>query len=83
MIIADMKANKKHIVTEMFMRVRIPNTSLAFISQSYFKMSKDMRKIQHIILSWKYLKKRNLTNNAKQLVPYWVKRFLEALQILY
>ena len=39
-----MKANKKHIVTEMFMRVRTLNTSLAFISQSYFKMSKDMRK---------------------------------------
>ena len=44
MIIADMKAIKKHIVTEMFMRVRTLNTSLAFISQSYFKMSKDMRK---------------------------------------
>ena len=39
-----MKVNKKYIVIEMFMGVKILNTSLAFISQSYFKMFKDMRK---------------------------------------
>ena len=44
MIIADMKVNKKYIVIEMFMGVKILNTSLAFISQSYFKMFKDRRK---------------------------------------
>ena len=41
-IIADMEANKKltFIVTELFLKGRKVNISLAFISQSYFIMSK-------------------------------------------
>ena len=44
-MIADIKANKKlsPIVTELFLRGRKLNISLAFISQTYFKMSKTIR----------------------------------------
>ena len=44
-MIADMISNKKlnSIVTELFIRCRKLNISLAFISQSYFKFPKDVR----------------------------------------
>ena len=44
-MIADMINNKKlnSIVTELFIRRRKLNISLAFITQSYFKVSKDVR----------------------------------------
>ena len=44
-MIADMISNKKlySIVTEIFIRCRKLNMSLVFISQSYFKVSKDVR----------------------------------------
>ena len=44
-MIADMIHNKKlnSIVTELFIRVRKLNTSLVFITQSYFKVPKDVR----------------------------------------
>ena len=44
-IIADMINNKKlnSIVTELFIRGRKLNISLAFITQSYFKIPKDVR----------------------------------------
>ena len=44
-MIADMINNKKlnSIVTELFIRGRKLNTSLVFITQSYFKVSKDVR----------------------------------------
>ena len=44
-IIADMESNKKlsPIVTELFLRGRKLNISLAFISQSYFKVPKTIR----------------------------------------
>ena len=44
-MIADMIQNKKRnsIVTEFFIRGRKINISLAFISQSYFKVPKDVR----------------------------------------
>ena len=43
--IADMISNKKlnSIVTEFFIRCRKLNISLVFISQSYFKVPKDIR----------------------------------------
>ena len=46
-MIADMINNKKlnSIVTELFIRDRKLNISLAFITQSYFKVSKDFIKI--------------------------------------
>ena len=44
-MIADMIDNKKlnSIVTELFIRSRKLNISLAFITQSYFKIPKDVR----------------------------------------
>ena len=57
---AVMEAYKQlsSIVTELLLRKRKLNTSLAFISQSYFKMSRDIRlSVTHI--SWKYLLKEN------------------------
>ena len=44
-MIADMINNKKlnSIVTELFIRCRKLNISLVFISQSYFKVPKDVR----------------------------------------
>ena len=44
-MIADMINNKKlnSIVTELFIRGRKPNISLVFITQSYFKVTKDVR----------------------------------------
>ena len=44
-MIADMIINKKlnSIVTELFIRGKKLNISLAFITQSYFKVSKDVR----------------------------------------
>ena len=43
-MIADMIHNKKlnSIVTELFIRGRILNISLVFITQSYFKVPKDV-----------------------------------------
>ena len=44
-MIADMINNKKlnSIVTELFLRGRKLNISLVFITQSYFKVPKDVR----------------------------------------
>ena len=44
-MIADMISNKKlnSIVTELFIRGRKSNISLVFITQSYFKVPKDVR----------------------------------------
>ena len=44
-MIADMINNKKlnSIITELFIRGRKLNISLVFITQSYFKVSKDVR----------------------------------------
>ena len=44
-MIADMEANKKlsPIVTELFLKGRALNISLASISQSYFKVSNIIR----------------------------------------
>ena len=43
-MIADMINNKKLnlVVTELFIRGRKLNTSIAFITQSYFKVPKDV-----------------------------------------
>ena len=44
-VIADMINNKKlnSIITELFIRGRKLNISLVFITQSYFKVPKDVR----------------------------------------
>ena len=53
-MIADIIKNKKSnsIVTELFIRGRKLNISIVFITQSYFKVPKDVRlHILHIFLS--------------------------------
>ena len=44
-MIADIINNKKlnPIVAELFIRGRKPNTSITFITKSYFKVLKDVR----------------------------------------
>ena len=44
-MIADMINNKKlnSVVTELFIRGRKLNTSIVFVTQSYFKVLKDVR----------------------------------------
>ena len=44
-MIADIMGNKKFqaIIKELFIRCRKLNTSLAFITQSYFSVPKDLR----------------------------------------
>ena len=51
-MIADMINNKKlnSIVAELFIRCRKLKMSLVFISQSYFKVSKDVRNNAHTFL---------------------------------
>ena len=61
-MIADMIHNKKldSIVTELFIRGRKLNISLVFITQSYFKVSKDVRlNTTHFFIS-KFQIKENL-----------------------
>ena len=65
-IIADMVNNKKSnlIVTELFIRDRKLNISLVFITQSYFKVPKDVRlNITHFFIA-KIPKKREIQQIA-------------------
>ena len=65
-MIADMIQNKKlnSIVTELFIRGRKLNISLVFITQSYFKVPKDVRlNTTHFFIT-KILSKRELQQIA-------------------
>ena len=65
-MIADMIHNKKlnSVVTELFIRGRKLNISLVFITQSYFKVSKDVRlNTSHFFIS-KIPNKRELQKIA-------------------
>ena len=59
---ANMIRNKKLnlIVTELFIRCRKLNISLVFISQSYFKVPKDVRNNSTHFFMMKIPKKREL-----------------------
>ena len=63
-IIPDMINNKKlnSIVTELFIRNRKLNISLVFITQSFFKVTKDVRLILLTFLFWKLRIKENFKN---------------------
>ena len=65
-MIADMINNKKlnSIVTELFIRGRKLNISLAFITQSYFKVPKDVRLNSTHFFIMKILNKRVLQQIA-------------------
>ena len=59
-MIADMIHNKKlnPIVTELFIRGRKLNVSLVFITQSYFKVPKDVRlNTTHFFISKMFIKR--------------------------
>ena len=61
-VIADMINNKKlnSIVTELFIRLRKLNISLVFISQSYFKVPKEVRNNSTYFFIMKIPNKREL-----------------------
>ena len=65
-IIADMISNKNSdsIVTELFIRCRKLNISLVFISQSYFKVPKDVRNNSTHFFIMKIANKRELQQIA-------------------
>ena len=65
-MIADMINNKKlnPIVTELFIRGRTLNTSIAFITQSYFKVPKDVRLNSAHFFIMKILNKREFQQIA-------------------
>ena len=65
-MIADMINNKKlnSIVTELFIRCRKLNISLVFISQSYFKVPKDIRNNSTHFFIMKIPNKRELMQTA-------------------
>ena len=65
-IIADMINNKKlnSKVTELFIRGRKLNISLVFITQSYFKVPKDVRQNTTHFFIMKIPDKRELRNIA-------------------
>ena len=65
-MIADMISNKKlnSIVTELFIRCRKLNISLVFISQSYFKVPKDVRNNSTHFFIMKIPNKRELMQIA-------------------
>ena len=61
-MITDMINNKKlnSIVTELFIRSRKLNVSLVFITQSYFKVPKDVRLNSTLFFIIKIRNKRKL-----------------------
>ena len=65
-MIADMINNKKlnSIVTELFIRGRKLNISIAFITQSYFKVSNNVRLNSTHFFIMKILNKRELQQIA-------------------
>ena len=65
-MIADMINNKKlnPIVTELFIRGRKLNISIVFITQSYFKVPKDVRLNSTHFFIMKILNKRELQQIA-------------------
>ena len=65
-MIADMINNKKlnPIVTELFIRGRKLNISIVFITQSYFKVPKDVRLSSTHFFIMKILNKRELQQIA-------------------
>ena len=65
-MIADMINNKKlnSIVTELFIRGRKLNISLVFITQSYFRVPKDVRRNTTLFFIAKILNKKELQQTA-------------------
>ena len=86
-MIADMINNKKlnSIVTELFIRGRKLNISLTFITQSYFKVPKDVRNNSIHFFMMKIPNKRKLLqiaiNHSSDLILKILLKFTENVQI--
>ena len=65
-MVADMINNKKHnpVVTELFIRSRKLNIYIVFITQSYFKVPKDVRLISTHFFIMKIPNKREIQQTA-------------------
>ena len=65
-IITDMINNKKlnSVVTDLFIRGRKLNISLVFITQSHFKVPKDVKLNSTLFFIMKILNKRELQQTA-------------------
>ena len=65
-IITDMINNKKlnSVVTDLFIRGRKLNISLVFITQSHFKVPKDVKLNSTLFFIMKILNKRELRQTA-------------------
>ena len=63
-MIADMIKKLNSIVTELFIRGRELNISIAFITQSYFKVSNNVRLNSTHFFIMKILNKRELQQIA-------------------
>ena len=65
-IITDMINNKKlnSVVTDLFIRGRKLNISLVFITQSHFKVPKDVKLNSTLFFIMKILNKRKLQQTA-------------------
>ena len=71
-LIADMINNKNlnSVITELFIRDRKLNISTVFITQSYFKVPKDVRLNSTHFFIMKIFKKRTSTNCLKSFISY-------------
>ena len=72
-MIADMIQNRKlnSIVTELFIRGKKLNISVVFITQSYFKVPKDVRlNTTHFLITKILSKRRTSTNCNKSFIRY-------------
>ena len=72
-LIADMIHNKNldSVVTELFIRGRKLNISLFFITQSYFKVPKDVRlNTNHFFIAENSRQQRTSRNYTKPFIRY-------------
>ena len=71
-MVADMINNKKlnPIVTELFIRGRKLTISIVFITQSYFRVPKDVRLNSTHFFIMKIPNKRTSTNCVKSFIRY-------------
>ena len=62
-MIADIKTDKKFqvIIKELFIRCRIVNISLAFITQSYFSVPKDVKIKFNILFDYQNQQQKIIT----------------------
>ena len=77
-MIADIISNKKlnPLVTELFIEGRKLNISIVFITQSYFKVSKEVRLNSTFFLLWKFQTKENF-NKLQWIMHQILKNLLQ------